>query len=190
MGMNSMSGSLSSSRLSDLFVRNGHANGHDVSNFGSEAPGEAPESQNSRGSAAHSAASAGLPPTHTQKAARKRYSLEEKRRILRLVDACTERGQIAAILRREGIYYSTLNLFLEQREKGLLELGAKKAKKAQDEQKTALEREVAALKRDNRRLNAKLEKAEIIIDFQKKLSQLLGIEMHAPELNDPDPNDR
>jgi hypothetical protein len=46
------------------------------------------------------------------------------------------------------------------------------------------------LKRDNRRLNAKLQKAEIIIDFQKKLSQLLGIEMQAPELNDPNPNDR
>ena len=112
-----------------------------------------------------------VPPTKRAKAARIRYSLEDKRRILRLVDACTQRGQIGALLRREGIYYTTLRLFQQQREKGLLDTPS--AKKSQDSQKEALEKQVAQLQRENRRLQDRLEKAEIVIDFQKKLSRLL-----------------
>lgn len=112
-------------------------------------------------------------PTQRAKASRRRYSLEDKRRILRLVDACTERGQIGAILRREGIYYTTLRLFLEQREKGLLDMPTKAAKKTKDTQKEALAKQVAQLQRQNQRLQDKLEKAEFVIDFQKKLSRLL-----------------
>src|SRR2546421_12907331 len=78
-------------------------------------------------------ANAPVAPTKRAKASRIRYSLEDKRRILRLVDACTQRGQIGAILRREGIYYTTLRLFEQQREKGLLDTPA--AKKSKDSQK-------------------------------------------------------
>ena len=38
-------------------------------------------------------------------------------------------------------------------------------------------RENARLKRENEKLMAKLEKAEIIIDVQKKLSKLLGLSL-------------
>jgi transposase len=116
-------------------------------------------------------ASAPVAATKRAKASRIRYTLEDKRRILRLVDACTQRGQIGAILRREGIYYTTLRLFQQQREKGLLDSPA--AKKSQDTQKETLEKQVAQLQRENRRLQDRLEKAEIVIDFQKKLSRLL-----------------
>src|ERR1700721_178079 len=81
--------------------------------------GEEPEAMRSRPEIANQP----VLPTKRAKAARRRYPLEEKRRILRLVDACTQHGQVGAILRREGIYYSTLRVFMQQREKGLLDEG-------------------------------------------------------------------
>jgi len=119
-------------------------------------------------------------PTHRTKASRRRYSDEEKRRILRLVDTCTQRGQIGAILRREGIYYSTLRLFQLQRDNGLLDEGARSTKKSQDDQTAALANKVAQLERENKRLTNKLEKAEIVIDFQKKLSRLFALDNQDP----------
>ena len=115
-----------------------------------------------------------IPSTQRARASRVRYSLEFKRRVLRLVDACTERGQIGEVLRREGIYYSTLKLFLKQRETGRLDAAgsARTSKKAEAE---ALAKQFAQLQRQNLRLAAKLEKAEIVIDFQKKLSRLLEL---------------
>jgi transposase-like protein len=121
-------------------------------------------------------ASEPIAPKQRAKAARRRYSLEDKRRILRLVDACTQRGQIGAILRREGIYYSTLRLFQEQREGGRLEQGATSVKKSKDELTAALASKVSQLERENKRLANQLEKAEIVIDFQKKLSRLLALD--------------
>ena len=56
------------------------------------------------------------------KPVRRRYSREEKLRILRLADTCTERGQVAAILCREGIYSSTLNDFRKQQQGALRSL--------------------------------------------------------------------
>ncbi len=37
---------------------------------------------------------------------RRRFSAEDKRRILSEADACSERGQLAALLRRERLYSS------------------------------------------------------------------------------------
>ena len=123
-----------------------------------------------------------LAPTQRAKASRRRYSDQEKRRILRLVDACTERGQIGAILRREGIYYSTLRLFLEQREKGRLDMPSRPENNKQTN-KQALQQQLAQLQRQNQRLADKLEKAEIVLDFQKKLSRLLEIETQQTQEN-------
>ena len=107
------------------------------------------------------------------KPVRRRYSREEKLRILRLVDTCTERGQVAAILRREGIYYSTLNDFRKQQQQGRLATKTERAKHDSYDN----ENELARLRRENVRLQYKLEKAELIIDVQKKVSHLLGLTM-------------
>jgi len=120
-------------------------------------------------------------PTQRAKASRRRYSDQEKQRILRLVDACTERGQVGAILRREGIYYSTLRLFLEQREKGRFDMPSRPENKQTNKQ--ALQQQLAQLQRQNQRLADKLEKAEIVLDFQKKLSRLLEIETQQRQEN-------
>ena len=123
----------------------------------------------------------GLPES---KPVRRRYTREEKLRILRLVDSCTERGQVAAILRREGIYYSTLNDFRKQQQEGRLE----PANRPSPQQRRDNQNELARLRRENARLQRKLEQAELVIDVQKKVSQLLGITLKTSEeiQNDPD----
>lgn len=114
-------------------------------------------------------------PDQITKASRRRYTKEEKLRILRLVEACSERGQVGAILRREGIYYSTLRDFQEQRANGRLEPGYERDKRTAMAELAANKKRIAELEAHNRQLQRKLDQAEIIIDVPKKLSQLLGI---------------
>jgi transposase-like protein len=108
------------------------------------------------------------------KAKRRKFSAEYKRRILEEADNCTESGQIGALLRREGLYSSHLTTWRRQRDRGLIQ--ALSPKKRGRKRKDELEREVARLQRENKRLRASLEQAEMIIDVQKKLSRLLGLE--------------
>lgn len=105
---------------------------------------------------------------------RRRFSAKYKLAILREADACTEPGEIGALLRREGLYSSLLSSWRRQRERGALSgLARKRGRKPRKDRK---QREIEKLSRDNERLRARLEQAELIIDVQKKLSQLLGLE--------------
>ena len=113
-------------------------------------------------------------PEVVPKAKRRKFSAEYKRRILDEADSCTEPGQIGALLRREGLYSSHLTTWRRQRDRGLIQ--ALSPKKRGRKRKDELEREVARLQRENTRLQARLEQAEMIIDVQKKLSKLLGLE--------------
>ena len=114
-------------------------------------------------------------PEVVPKAKRRKFSAEYKRRILDEADSCTEPVQIGALLRREGLYSSHLTTWRRQRDRGLIQ--ALSPKKRGRKRKDELEREVARLQRENARLQASLEQAEMIIDVQKKLSKLLGLEM-------------
>lgn len=107
-------------------------------------------------------------PQVVPKAERWKFSAEYKERILAEVDACTERGQIGALLRREGLYSSHLEKWRTQRERG--ELGGRKRGRKSDPQSA----ETARLQRENEQLRARLAQAEEIIQVQKKLAQLLG----------------
>ena len=51
---------------------------------------------------------------------RRQFREAEKRRILAEADACTERGEVGALLRREGIYASYLTRWRRQRARGEL----------------------------------------------------------------------
>lgn len=106
---------------------------------------------------------------------RRVFSPQYKLKILAEVDACTETGQIGAILRREGLYSSHLTDWRRQRDQGALAaLGKKRGRKADPD--AAMRRENARLQAENERLKAKLATAETIIDVQKKLCTLLGLE--------------
>ena len=107
------------------------------------------------------------------RAKRRRFSAAYKQRILQEVDACQERGQIGALLRREGLYSSHLSTWRKQRAVG--ELTDKQRGRKGDPAAA----EVKRLKHENERLRKELEKAELIIDVQKKLSQVLGLTMPA-----------
>ena len=109
-------------------------------------------------------------------APRRRFSAREKLRLLEEADACTEPGGIGALVRREGIYSSYLSRWRQARDRGQLDgLRAKKRgpKRTADQE---LAQENAALRRENERLRARLEQVETIIEVQKKLSQILGLE--------------
>ncbi len=112
-------------------------------------------------------------PEVVPKANRRKFSAEYKVRILEEADSCTERGGIGALLRREGLYSSHLSTWRRQRDQGILSgLSPKKrGRKGKDD----LEKDLAELRRENKRLQARLEEAEMIIDVQKKLSRLLGL---------------
>lgn len=106
------------------------------------------------------------------KPARRTFSAEYKLRILDEADRCTERGEIGALLRREGLYSSNLNLWRRQRVAGQLQALEPK-KRGRRVSQDAHESEIAALRRENERLQKQLEQAELIIGAQKKLAEAL-----------------
>ena len=114
-------------------------------------------------------------------AERRRFTAEEKLRILEEADACTEPGEIGALLRREGIYSSYLSKWRRARDRGQLTALGEQQRGRKPATDAALAREVARLRHENERLQTRLDQAEAIIEVQKKLSQLLG---PSPEENE------
>ena len=114
-------------------------------------------------------------PEVTEKATRRKFSADYKLRILAEAEASTERGQIGALLRREGLYASTLDKWRKQRARGTL--GGEKRGPKVDAQAQELRR----LQRENERLQQQLRRAENIIEIQKKLAVLLGAELSAAD---------
>ena len=109
------------------------------------------------------------------KATRRRYTAEEKRRILAAASACTERGELGALLRREGIYSSHLSSWRAAAAQRELAALAPKKRGPVPKVVDANARRVVELERANARLTKRLEQAELIIGIQKKVSLLLGI---------------
>ena len=114
---------------------------------------------------------------------RRKHTAKYKLQILAEADACKQPGQIGALLRREGLYSSSLTTWRRQREKGLLRTMTPKKRGRKEIQKNPLAKHVAQLENENRRLQLKLKKAELIIEAQKKMAEILGI---AQNLNESD----
>ena len=115
------------------------------------------------------------------KATRRRFNAEYKRRILREAAACTESGALSALLRREGLYSSHLCTWRGQAARG--ELAGLEPKKRGPVPKVVDPRDkrIAELERDNQKLQQRAERAEALVEVQKKVSQLLGIVLPSPE---------
>ena len=112
-------------------------------------------------------------PEVVAKPTRRQHSAEYKESILQAVDRMTGRGEIGALLRREGLYWSNLQKWRQQRADGILG-GGRRGRPVQAK-KDARDLELEALQRANDALNEKLRQAELIIDVQKKISELLSL---------------
>ena len=113
----------------------------------------------------------------TAKPMRRRLTAEYKLRILWEADACTRPGAIGALLRREGLYSSSLTVWRKQREKGELEGLWQKKRGPSPKEKNPLADKVRILERENARLKVRAERAEGLVELQKKVSEILGIEL-------------
>jgi len=120
-------------------------------------------------------------PEVPERAVRRRFSAKYKLKILREADRCTDPGQLGTLLRREGLYSSNLTTWRKQRERGELEGLAPKKRGRKAKPVDPNEKRIRQLKRENEGLKKKLEKAEIIIEFQKKVSEILGISLENNE---------
>jgi transposase-like protein len=114
-------------------------------------------------------------PEVLEKARRRTFSAEYKRRILEKVDQCVQPGEIGSLLRREGLHSSHLTKWRKQRDEGALNGLAPRKRGPRQEPISPLAQQVAAQEREIERLRKKLARAEVIIEFQKKTSELLGI---------------
>ncbi len=108
-------------------------------------------------------------PEVPEKALRRRFTLAYKLRIIKEAQQCTKPGQLGALLRREGLYASNLTLWRRQMQEGLVP-----KKRGPVAHKTdPRSRRIAELERDNEKLTRKLKQAELIIEVQKKVADLL-----------------
>lgn len=126
----------------------------------------------------HSGASAGrrgaqaVPdPELPERARRRRFTAEYKLRIVQEADACTQPGEIGALLRREGLYTSHLSVWRQQRDAGALEaMGRARGRKKPH----PLEQENTTLRDRAERAEAQLVKARKVIEVQGNVSALLA----------------
>lgn len=105
---------------------------------------------------------------------RRRFKASYKARIVREADACKEPGEIGSLLRREGLYSSHLNNWRKEYRKGA-ESALADDSRGRKQTKNPLEPEVERLTRELERTKQKLHQAEMVIEFQKKLCEILGI---------------
>jgi len=108
-------------------------------------------------------------PEVVEKAARRRFTAEYKRQIAVEAEQCKQPGEIGALLRREGLYSSVLARWRRQLQGESLASSKKSGSKG----KVSPAQELARLKRENERLKEKLRQAELIIDVQKKVSEMI-----------------
>ena len=123
----------------------------------------------------------GVPsPEVLEKPARRRFTVEYKAKIVAEADACTEPGALGGLLRREGLYSSHLSAWRRQRDEGVLAGLRPKRRGRKAKAKNPLADEVTRLARENEQLKERLRQAEVIIDVQKKVSEMLNIPPRTP----------
>lgn len=132
---------------------------------------------NGRGTPTVVVAPAAVSPELSNRPRRQTFTAADKLRILGATDRALETGGVGAVLRREGVYSSTLCDWRRQREAGTLGAltPARRGPKALEA--NPLMAKIALLEKNNAHLTRSLVRAEAIIAVQKKLADLLGIPM-------------
>ena len=142
-------------------------------------PGASQGARRATEDAAGSAPSAIPPGSDSEVVARARrrtFSNADKRRILQAADLCTKPGEIGALMRGEGVYSSSLSTWRRQREAAeLAALAPHKRGPKVDAAARVDALHIAQLTRERDKLRVELDKAQLVIEVQKKLAALLGL---------------
>jgi transposase-like protein len=124
-------------------------------------------------------------PEVLEKPVRRQFTAAYKLEMVEAADRCSELGQIGALLRREGLYSSQLSTWRNQRQQGQLQALADNKRGRKATIPHPVQQELAQLRRENQRLRHTLQQAELIIDIQKKASQLMGISLSPINRDEP-----
>ena len=111
------------------------------------------------------------------KAKRRRFTAKEKLRILKKADACTKVGELGAMLRREGVYSSSLSNWGRARDAGELSALGPKKRGPKPVVPDARDKKIAELERTAAKSEARARKAEALVELQKKISELMGSQL-------------
>ena len=122
--------------------------------------------------------------SHRSTPRRRTFTARDKIRILAETDRAAATGGIGAILRREGVYSSSLTEWRKQRDAGAFGALAPAKRGRKIAEPNPLAAKLALAQRDNARLTQRLKRAEAIIELQKKVAELLGIPL-APNGDEP-----
>jgi transposase-like protein len=109
------------------------------------------------------------------RAQRRQFSTADKRRILNAADHCSKPGEIGALMRREGVYSSSLSTWRRQREAAELAAVAPQKRGPKIDLERTQTLHVAQLTRERDSLRDQLVKAQLVIEVQKKVATLLGL---------------
>ena len=116
---------------------------------------------------------------------RRRFTAAYKLKILEQAERCSGPGEIGSLLRREGLYSSHLTSWRRARQKGAL-AGLSKKRGPTKKMKTAEAKEIERLEREVAKLKEQLRRAAVINDVQKKVSDILGIDLNPSENEEND----
>lgn len=112
-------------------------------------------------------------PEVPEKAVRRIFTADYKRRILREAEACKGPGQLGTLLRREGLYSSNLTTWRRQAEQGTLDALSPKKRGPKEKKPDPSLRRIAELEKETLKLRHQLRQAELIIEAQKKIAKIL-----------------
>lgn len=106
---------------------------------------------------------------------RRQFSAEYKLKILEEAAKCTQPGEIKALLRREGLYSSYLTAWRRQRDEGALDAPKPEEGRTANRTQEMLLEENRRLQRANAELQARLRQAEVVIEVQRKVAEIVGV---------------
>ena len=109
------------------------------------------------------------------RAKRRSFSNADKRRILQAADLCTKPGEVGALMRREGVYSSSLSTWRRQREGADLAALAPQKRGPKADPARVDAQQIAQLTRERDKLRVELGKAQLVIEVQKKVVALLDL---------------
>ena len=123
----------------------------------------------------------GCSPEVPKRPLRRSFTAEYKARIVEEADACTEYGEIGALLRREGLYASYLDKWRTVYRDGARRTLRERTRGPSRKPAAELTRDNSELRRKVRRLERQLDRAERLLDIQKKVSEIMGVPLDDSE---------